>query len=331
MRYQDFPGLARPASVLGMGCASLGSRIDRRTGLRALEEAYDAGVRWFDVAPAYGAGMAEDILGPFLAAHGAEAAVCTKVGLAPPKTGLLKSVALTAGRQVSGLIKPLKARLRGTKMLANRHMPLTPELITTSIETSLSRLGRERIDVYALHNAAPDDLEKDDIRQALDQVLASGKAGLISVASDLAAAETALRIGAPYGAVQIGLTLDTDSLAIIEAANARGVGVITHSVFGVSGSLETLTGIVAAHPELAAELEARGAGGALRAEVARLLLERALAVNPAGVTLASMFSAESRAMNLDVASRPIDPTSVDLVGRIVAAGAGQGTAGAAAR
>ena len=55
---------ARPA--IGMGCASLGSRVGRREGLRALARAYDAGITWFDVAPSYGDAEAETILGEFV-------------------------------------------------------------------------------------------------------------------------------------------------------------------------------------------------------------------------------------------------------------------------
>ena len=45
-------------SRLGFGCASLGSRVAAADGLNALAAAFDAGVNWFDVAPAYGAGEA---------------------------------------------------------------------------------------------------------------------------------------------------------------------------------------------------------------------------------------------------------------------------------
>jgi aryl-alcohol dehydrogenase-like predicted oxidoreductase len=58
--------LGRNVSVLGFGCASLGSRIGARPGLLALEQAFDAGISWYDVAPSYGDGNAEAILGNFL-------------------------------------------------------------------------------------------------------------------------------------------------------------------------------------------------------------------------------------------------------------------------
>ena len=63
-------------SCLGFGCASLGSRVGAAPGLRALAAAHDAGVAWFDLAPLYGAGRAEEIAGRFLGAAPATASSC---------------------------------------------------------------------------------------------------------------------------------------------------------------------------------------------------------------------------------------------------------------
>jgi len=72
-------------SRLGFGCASLGSRVAAADGLNALAAAFDAGVNWFDVAPAYGAGEAETLLGRFLRGRRDRTFVVTKVGMAPPR------------------------------------------------------------------------------------------------------------------------------------------------------------------------------------------------------------------------------------------------------
>ena len=71
-------------SCLGFGCASLGSRVGEEAGLRALAAAHDAGVAWFDLAPLYGAGRAEEIAGRFLKGRPRDGVqICSKVGLAP--------------------------------------------------------------------------------------------------------------------------------------------------------------------------------------------------------------------------------------------------------
>ena len=73
-------------SAIGMGCASLGSRVGRREGLKALARAYDAGITWFDVAPSYGDAEAETILGEFVQGRRDKIRICTKVGIRPPRT-----------------------------------------------------------------------------------------------------------------------------------------------------------------------------------------------------------------------------------------------------
>ncbi len=317
MRHVEMPGFDRPVPALGMGCASLGSRVGRRDGLKALEAVYEGGVRWFDVAPAYGAGDAEDILGEFLNAHGAEAFVCSKVGLAPPKKGPLKRLLISSARGVKSVLGPLSASMRGTKLLANRAMPLTPDLIRTSVETSLRRLGRERLDVYAVHNARAADLERGDIIRALEDAVASGKARTISVAGDLAAAERAIEIGQPFGAVQVGVDLGPDMAALVERARSARMGVLFHSVFGKNGGgLDRVMNALGERPNLAARLEALGYEGVTRLQAASLLLLRALTINPNGVVLASMYSKPSRERNFTVADGPLDPRAVELVNEI---------------
>src|SRR5438105_10248388 len=84
MRTVVCPGLGREVSALGFGCASLGSRVSEAQGLRALGLAYERGVTWYDVAPPYGDGEAEGILGKFLAGRRERVAICTKFGIPRP-------------------------------------------------------------------------------------------------------------------------------------------------------------------------------------------------------------------------------------------------------
>ena len=84
MRTVVCPGLGREVSALGFGCASLGSRVSEAQGLRALGLAFERGVTWYDVAPPYGDGEAEGILGKFLAGRRDRVAICTKFGIPRP-------------------------------------------------------------------------------------------------------------------------------------------------------------------------------------------------------------------------------------------------------
>src|SRR5438309_11773394 len=98
MRCVDFAPLARRVSAIGFGCASLGSRVDAKSGLAALARAFDAGVIWFDVAPSYGDGHAEVLLGKFLAGKRSQVAICTKVGIVPGRVSLAMRIAKPVAR-----------------------------------------------------------------------------------------------------------------------------------------------------------------------------------------------------------------------------------------
>src|SRR5882757_6399390 len=74
--------LGRRVSGVGLGCASLDSRIGVRKGLEALERAYEAGIAWYDVAPSYGDAMAESTLGEFASRKRDSVYVCTRLACA---------------------------------------------------------------------------------------------------------------------------------------------------------------------------------------------------------------------------------------------------------
>jgi aryl-alcohol dehydrogenase-like predicted oxidoreductase len=136
-------------SCLGFGCASLGSRVGEAAGLRALEAACDAGVSWFDLAPLYGAGRAEEIAGRFLKGRSRDAVqICSKVGLAPGvAAGGLKAALLPAARAAVQAVPALRGLLRRSGVQPAQALPLTPALLTGSLEASLRRLGTDHLDL----------------------------------------------------------------------------------------------------------------------------------------------------------------------------------------
>jgi aryl-alcohol dehydrogenase-like predicted oxidoreductase len=296
-------------SCLGFGCASLGSRVAEGPGLRALEAAFEAGVTWLDLAPLYGGGRAEEIAARFLKGRRDAVQVCSKVGLAPT-TGR-KAALLPAARAAVRAMPALRGLLRRSGVQAARPLPLTPELVTGTLETSLRRLGTDHLDLYALHGVPAAALSEPVLR-ALEDLRAAGKTRAVAVAGDAAAGLAAIAIGAPFGVVQVALPAPGAPDALLPAARAAGFGTIVHSVYGVDGSLAALKARAAADPALAAALT--GAGDLDRA-LARRLLERAFARNPDGVVLVSMFSERSRAQNLAVAEAPL-PEDADLLDRL---------------
>jgi aryl-alcohol dehydrogenase-like predicted oxidoreductase len=304
-------------SCLGFGCATLGSRVAEAPGLAALAAAHDAGVSWLDLAPLYGGGRAEEIAGRFLKGRPRDAVqICSKVGLVPAGGGgakaRLKAALLPLARRAVQAVPALRAAVRGRGVQAARSLPLTPEALRGTIETTLRRLGTDHLDLYALHDASPETVARDEVRRTLEAIVAAGKARAVAVAAGSPAAEAALAAGAPYGAVQVGLAPPGEAFDLPGRAAAAGMGTIVHSVFGVSGSLAGLKARAAADPALAGRLTAAAGEAELDAALGRLLLARGLALNPGGVVLVSMFSERSRRANLALADAPPgDPAALD--------------------
>lgn len=321
------------ASALGFGCASLGSRVDRAAGLTALAAAAEAGVAWFDVAPAYGRGQAEAILGEFLKGRREGLGLCTKVGLRPPAStqglkGRLFGMAIPLARRAVALVPGLRGAVRRSGAQSNLKQPLTPELITGSLEESLRRMGTDRVEIYGLHNATPGEIAREDNLRALEAVLASGKARAISVAGDAAVALAAAQAGLPFGAVQIALPAPGEGgagAAALTAAGAAGQGRLVHSILGSGGVFELLSHRISA--DAAARrmvVEAAGLDDP-QAALARLLLQRAQARVPDGVVLMSMFSARSLAANCAaMEAGPAGSDSLALLDQLAGEAAGTG-------
>ncbi|MEV8629752.1 aldo/keto reductase [Streptomyces sp. NPDC051079] len=134
---------------LGFGTAPLGNMfraIPDEEARATVEAAWDHGIRVYDTAPFYGAGLAETRLGEVLAAKPRDAYVLsTKVGrviLDEPETA-----ARDLGEK-GGLFEH-----------GNPHKMVhewTAEATERSIEDSLKRLGTDRLDIVWVHDIAQD-------------------------------------------------------------------------------------------------------------------------------------------------------------------------------
>jgi D-threo-aldose 1-dehydrogenase len=138
---RDGPALTE----LGYGAAQFGNLYRETTdeaSTAAIDAAWDAGVRYFDTAPHYGLGLSERRLGAALRDRPRdEYVVSTKVGklLEPNPDG--------AGRlDDEGFAVPATLR---------RRYDFSRDGILRSLESSLERLGLDRVDVVYLHD--PDD------------------------------------------------------------------------------------------------------------------------------------------------------------------------------
>lgn len=134
-----------PHGPLGMGGAPLGNllgAIDEATAQAAVQTAWDLGVRHFDTAPHYGAGLSEHRMGAVLRHQPrGDFTLSTKVGrmLVPAPGG------------VGEWADDFQHGLSFTRRLDVSH-----DGALRSIEDSLQRLGLPRIDIAYIHDVSPD-------------------------------------------------------------------------------------------------------------------------------------------------------------------------------
>lgn len=281
------PPLFPNASRLGLGCASLGSRIGKRAGQRAMEQAFERGMNWFDLSPSYGDGEAEVIFATFARSLRDRVHICTKVGMAAgavhPFIRALRPLAQRVVTLAPGL-RPLFARGRPRA----RKLPLQGRLILSSLEDSLRRLRTDHVEVLALHYPEVEDLAREDVLRALQTVTASGKARAVGIAGAPLVARTAVEGCPEVGHIQFAAGLFGVNLVEIEPVIAAARSVAVHSLFAHVGALQfRLEGRAretrAALAEHGYDMEV---GLALRAA----MLDLALAQNSKGVVVLSAFT-----------------------------------------
>ncbi|QFZ73042.1 aldo/keto reductase [Streptomyces fagopyri] len=135
---------------LGFGTAPLGNMfraIPEEEAAATVEAAWDQGIRYFDTAPFYGAGLSEIRLGDALAHHPRDAFVLsTKVGRV-----ILDEAEDPSARDL-GEKGGLFEHGRPNKMVNDYSADAT----LRSIEDSLKRLRTDRLDIVWVHDVAQD-------------------------------------------------------------------------------------------------------------------------------------------------------------------------------
>lgn len=120
--------------LLGLGTAPIGGlyeAVEDETAHAVVERAWELGLRYFDTAPRYGAGLAEQRLGAVLSGRPRhEFAVSTKVGR---------------------LLRPGESVWRGAPALVD-YFDFSHDAALRSLEESLRRLGLDRVDVAFVHD-----------------------------------------------------------------------------------------------------------------------------------------------------------------------------------
>jgi len=163
-----------------LGCAPLGGLyepVGEANARATVDEAWRLGVRTFDTAPHYGAGVSELRLGAALRGRPREELVLsTKVGRVLVEPGTAPAASMFA--EDSGL---------------ERRFDFSADGVRRSLEDSLTRLGLDRADVVHVHD--PDDHLDEAIASALPALAALRDEGVIgAVGAGMNAVAPLLRI-----------------------------------------------------------------------------------------------------------------------------------------
>ena len=211
-------GLAFGGAVIG----NLFTEVTDEQAHEAVTAAWESGIRYFDTAPHYGLGLSERRLGEALKAYPrSEFTLSTKVGrrLEPSADGgddLANCFAVPATRR--------------------RVWDFSEDGVRRTLESSLERLGLDRVDVVYLHD--PDDHAEEAFREgypALEKLRSEGVVGAIGAGMNQAEMLTRFVRDTDVDVVLCAgryTLLDQSALTeLLPAAVERGVSVVVGGAF----------------------------------------------------------------------------------------------------
>lgn len=166
------------ATPLGFGCATLFRASDPAQRSRLLHEAYDAGIRHFDVAPMYGLGRAEPELGSFIRVYRAEVTITTKFGIRPTPVARGLGYVQRPVRRMFESKPPVRDQ-------AQAHVAVSSRLLyeksgynangaRRSLQRSLRALKTDYVDLLLLHDPLPWSVCSDELCSFLEDARAAG-------------------------------------------------------------------------------------------------------------------------------------------------------------
>jgi aryl-alcohol dehydrogenase-like predicted oxidoreductase len=171
--------------------------VDEATQQEVVERAIEMGISLIDTADAYGGGRMEQLLGRILADR-RDVVVVTKGG-------------------TDRTTAPPRKRFDGP-------------YIKESVEKSLRRLARRRVDVYLLHNPSVSALEGGDAVDTLTALKAEGKIGHWGVSvGDVETGRAAVRCGAEVLELAYNLIHASDMHRLAGEIVVSGVGTLARS------------------------------------------------------------------------------------------------------
>lgn len=177
MKYRKVPGIDVNLSVVGFGCWAAGGKwwgddVRDEASIDAIRGAVELGVNWFDTAPLYGYGHADEVLVKALGTHIREVFIATKVGV------------------------------RWDNEQVHATSDLSATYVVEDCENSLRRLGVERIDLLQVHWPCESNTPLEETLGALEKLKSQGKIQAFGLCNyDATTLEKALNL-APISTLQ---------------------------------------------------------------------------------------------------------------------------------
>jgi len=295
---------SKDVSPLGFGCAWLSGGRRAEKSLHLVETAFDAGIRYFDVARMYMLGDAEGVLGQFLPKHRNDIIVTSKAGILPPP-GYRTRRLLHQADKIANLVfgKPLPQREE------YRFGMFDIRSLRKSVDKSLRELRTDHLDALLLHEVDEPDMADGAVMELLERLRGAGKINAFGIASTR---EQTRRLVAQYGGrvsiVQTASTVLKDGLASL--GNRGKFITITHSV--LAEALKDIFDRLSVDAMFRKKrVTLTGLDPASRESVAELLLAEALEANRDGIVLFSTTSPARIAAAARVArDRPYSPDQI---------------------
>jgi D-threo-aldose 1-dehydrogenase len=214
---------------LGVGTAPLAGLFrptPEADAADALERAYALGIRYFDTAPLYGSGLAEERLGRALRAK--------------PRAGFV--VSTKVGRLLRAGAPPDLTQYHDGEPFFKDALPLNPVFdfsydgIMRSLEESLVRLRLDRVDLLYIHD--PDAHHREALEgayKALDALRAAGTIGAVGVGMNSWEPLVRFAREAEFDAFMLAgryTLLDQSARAeLLPLCAARGIAVVAAGVY----------------------------------------------------------------------------------------------------
>jgi D-threo-aldose 1-dehydrogenase len=273
----------RSARRIGFGCGTLMRSASAQHRQRLLAEAFEQGIRHFDVARMYGLGAAERELGQFARSRREEIVIATKFGIEPAgPAGRLARLQAPARAVVSRLPALREAIKRRSSAFHQAHR-YDPASARASLQTSLRELGTDYVDILFIHDPSPNDtVDIAELKGVLEEMRQAGYIRAWGLAGE---PDPCIGLSRTAGATSV-LQVRDDILEEVLSQIDPGEPVITFGI--LSRALKQILSYILASDERRLRWStAIGIDCARPDVISSLLLQDALERNPLGTVLFS--------------------------------------------